>query len=49
MLPDELKHQQLVEIRIQQRADDGIQLPVVVVGTFRKVDDHRAKGKPPSF
>ena len=31
MLPDKLEHEQLVEIGIEQRARDGIKLPVMVV------------------
>jgi hypothetical protein len=34
---DELQHQQLVEIRVQQAADDGIQPPAVIVGAGRNV------------
>src|ERR1700739_3562979 len=43
MLPDELQHQQLVEIRVEQRPDDGIEFPIVVVRAFCKVDDHRRR------
>ncbi len=41
MLPDELKHQQLVEIRIQQGSHHRVQVPVVVVRPLRKINDHR--------
>jgi hypothetical protein len=41
MLPDELQHQELVKIRIQQGADDWIQFPVVVVRSLGEVHDHR--------
>lgn len=34
-LPDELEHQKLVEIGVEQGAGDGVQLPVVVVGAAR--------------
>ena len=40
MLPDELQHQQLVEIRIQQRTRDGIEFPVMVVRAPGEVDNH---------
>jgi hypothetical protein len=40
VLPDELEHEQLVEVGIEQRADDGIELPVVVVGSLCEVDLH---------
>src|SRR5271155_1346431 len=40
LLPDELQHEQLVEIVVQQRARDGIEFPVVVVGAAGQVDDH---------
>src|SRR5579862_1616241 len=40
VLPDELKHQQFVEIRVQQRPYDRIQFPVMVMRAFREVDDH---------
>jgi hypothetical protein len=43
MLPDELQHQQFVKIRVQQRADDWVEFPVVVMSTFSKVDDHRRR------
>src|SRR5580765_171161 len=41
MLPDELQHQQLVEIGIKQGSDDWVQFPVVVVCPLREVHDHR--------
>jgi hypothetical protein len=41
MLPDELKHQQLVEIGIEEGPDNGIQFPVVVVRPLGEVHDHR--------
>src|SRR5580692_6793511 len=40
MLPDELEHQQLVEIRIQQRTRDRVQFPVMVVRTPGNVNNH---------
>ena len=40
MLPDELEHEEFVEIGIEQGARDWIKIPVVVVGTAREVDDH---------
>ena len=44
VLPDELEHEQLVEVGVEQRADDGVELPVVVVRALGEVDVH--KGKP---
>ena len=41
MLPDELKHQQFVEIRIQQGSHHRVEVPVVVVGPLCEVHDHR--------
>src|SRR5215470_10941193 len=40
MLPDELQHEQLIEIRIEQRASNRIQFPIVVVRAPRKINDH---------
>jgi len=40
MLPDKLQHQQLVEVRIEQRPRNRIELPVVVVRAPGQVDDH---------
>ena len=40
VLPDELEHEQLVEVGVEQRADDGVELPVVVVGALGEVDIH---------
>ena len=40
MLPDELEHEELVEVRVKQGAGDRIQLPVVVVRAPGEVDDH---------
>ena len=40
VLPDELEHQQLVEVGVEQGADDGVQLPVVIVGALGEVDVH---------
>jgi hypothetical protein len=41
MFPDELQHQQLVEVRIEQGSNDRIQFPVVVMRALREVHDHR--------
>jgi hypothetical protein len=41
MFPDELQHQQLVEIGIKQGSNDRVQFPVVVVRPLREVHDHR--------
>ena len=40
VLPDELQHQQLVKIGIQQGARNGIQLPVMVVRAPGQVNNH---------
>ena len=40
VLPDELQHQQLVEVRVEQRADDRVQTPVMVVGPLGEVHIH---------
>lgn len=42
VLPDELEHQQLVEIGIEQRSRDRIEPPVVVVRSPGKIDNHDA-------
>jgi hypothetical protein len=50
LLPDELKHQQLVEIRVQQGAGYRVQFPVVIVRASGKVDNHNVStllGLPP--
>jgi hypothetical protein len=41
MLPDELQHQQLVKIGIQQGSNHRVQFPVVVVRPLGEVHDHR--------
>ena len=41
VLPDELQHQQLVEIGIEQGSGDRVQFPVVVMRSLGEVDDHR--------
>ena len=46
MLPDELEHQQLVKIRIEQRPSNGIEFPVMVVRASCKVDNHYAFNVP---
>src|SRR5271165_4522311 len=43
MLPDELEHEQFVEISVEQRPDDGVEFPIVVVCAFGEVDDHRKR------
>jgi hypothetical protein len=40
MLPDELQHQQFVNIGIEERPCDGVYFPVMVMGAAREVDDH---------
>ena len=44
VLPDELQHEQLIEVCVEQRAHDGVELPVVVVGALGEVDVHRCLG-----
>src|SRR5580698_5563761 len=41
MLPDELKHQELVEVCIEQGPDDWVQVKVMVMRPLRKINDHR--------
>ena len=40
VFPDELQHEELVEVGIEERANDGVELPVVVVRAFGEVDVH---------
>jgi hypothetical protein len=40
VLPDELKHQELIEVGIEQRPDYWVKFPVVVMRAFGEVDDH---------
>ena len=44
VLPDELEHEELVEIRVEQGADNGIEFPVMVMRAFGEVNDH-ARGE----
>jgi hypothetical protein len=41
-LPDHLQHQELVEIGVQQAADDRVQLPGVVVDAARNIGSRHA-------
>jgi hypothetical protein len=41
MLPDELQHQQFLEICIEQGTCNRIQLPVMVMRAPGEVDDHK--------
>jgi hypothetical protein len=41
VLPDELQHQELVKIGIEQRPRNRVECPVVVVSPLGKIDDHR--------
>ena len=41
VLPDELEHEELVKVGVEERAHDGIELPIVVVRAFGEVDVHR--------
>ena len=40
VLPDELEHEELVEVGIEEGAHDGIELPVVIVRALGEVDVH---------
>jgi hypothetical protein len=40
VLPDELEHEQLVKVGVEQGARNGIQLPVMVVRAPGEFDDH---------
>jgi hypothetical protein len=40
MLPDELQHQQLIKIRVEQGSRNRVQLPVMVMRAPRQVDNH---------
>ena len=40
MLPDELEHEELVEVGVEQGAGDGVHLPVVIVRAPDKIDHH---------
>ena len=42
VLPDELEHEELVEVGVEERAHDGVELPVVVVRALGEVHVHRA-------
>src|SRR5690606_9761695 len=39
--PDHLQHQELVEVRVEQRAHDRVELPGMVVDALRDVGDRR--------
>jgi hypothetical protein len=40
VLPDELEHQEFVEVGVEEGAHDGVELPVVVVRALGEVDVH---------
>ena len=40
VLPDELEHEELVKVGVEERAHDGIELPIVVMRAFGEVDVH---------
>ena len=40
ILPDELEHEELVEIGVEQRSRNGIHLPVMVVRSPCEIDNH---------
>ena len=42
MPPHKLQHQQFVEVSIEQRSDNRVEFPVVVMRPLSKIDDHRA-------
>jgi hypothetical protein len=46
VLPDELEHQEFVEIGIEQGAGNGIKLPIVVMRAPGQVDNHCASNVP---
>src|SRR5580704_1882103 len=46
LLPDELEHKEFVEIGVEQGSRNRIQLPIMVVGPPREVDDHDAPTLP---
>jgi len=46
LFPDELEHQELVEIGIEQGPRDRVQFPVVVVGAAGQVDNHNPNTLP---
>jgi hypothetical protein len=48
LLPNELEHQQLVKIGIEQRPCNRVQFPVMVMRSPREVDDHNATTLPHS-
>lgn len=41
MLPDELQHQQFVEICIEQRPRNRVELPIMIVRASGEIDDHK--------
>src|SRR5208337_1394020 len=47
-LPDELQHQQFINIGVEQRPRNGVHFPVMVVCAPREVDDHDATTLPHS-
>jgi hypothetical protein len=49
VLPDQLKHQQLVKIRIEQGTRNGIEIPVMVVSASGNVNNHDAPTYPSYF
>ena len=40
VLPDELEHEQFVEVCIQKRSSDRVEFPVMAVSATREIDDH---------
>jgi hypothetical protein len=42
VFPNELQHQQLIKIGVEQRSRDRVELPVVVMRPLSEIDDHRA-------
>jgi hypothetical protein len=46
MLPDELKHQELVEVDIEQRPGNRVELPIVIVRAPGQVNNHCASNVP---
>jgi hypothetical protein len=46
MLPDELQHQELVKIGVEQGPRNRVQFPVVIVRTTSEVHDHSQISSP---
>ncbi len=49
VLPDELQHQELVEVGVEQRPGDRVEFPVVVMGAACKVHNHSGISSTPTL